>query len=356
MTTAEDYLNAMATYAKGQSSQLTDLLPGSVYRSILEAIAAQLELLAYGAADLATGAIGEAAYRLWSFDRLPAAAASGSVRFTATATIATAISIPAGTLVRVPGTDRVYAVATPQTFPIGAIASTLDVLVASIGAGTFYNTGAATIRELVVPITGLSVSNLSAFTNGVDTETDDARAQRFATFVRSIHRGTADSIAYAAEQVALTDPASGLITERVTAALVIDLANGLAGCYIVNGTTSAASAGLLTATQTAIASYKAAGCAVNALAATLTLQTITCAVRLDATVTLAMVTATINQALISLFKTLSIGETLYVEQIRHALMQVPGVIDATVATPAGNVAPGASGMVVLSGTPTITQL
>jgi len=356
MATFEDYLQSMATYARGQTPELTDLRAGSVYRSILEAIAMQLELIEAGAADLADGAIREAAYQLWTFDRRPAAAASGTLRFTATATIGSDITIPAGTQARAPGTDKVYRTLAQATFPAGAAGSTLNVLVASIGAGASFNTAAATITELVIPIAGLSVSNPAALTNGADAESDDERQQRFATFVRSIHRGTADSIAYAAEQTAIVDGATGLVTERVTGAKVIDTAQGLATCYVINGTTSAASSPLLAAVASNIASYKAAGVTINVAASALTSQTVTCAVRLLSTVTLAMVITSVRQALTDLFAALTIGETLYLEQIRHAIMQVPGVIDCTVATPSGDVAPAASGRVVLSGTPTVTQL
>lgn len=315
-----------------------------------------LEQIEAGASDLTAGAIAEAAYRLWAFNRRAAVAASGTLRFTADVTIGASISIPAGTQARVAGTDRVYRTLAPATFPAGAAGSTLNVLVASIGDGAFYNTAAATIRELVVPIAGLSVSNPAAFSNGQDEETDDERQARFATFVRSIHRGTAESIEYAAEQVTVLDPGSGIITERVTDARLVDGGAGFATCYVVNGTTGSPSTALLTAVEAQVVLYKAAGVTVNTAAASLTLQSVTAAVRLMSTFTLTMVITTVRSAIADVFAKLKIGDTLYVEQLRHAIMQVPGVIDCTVSTPASNVSPAASGAVVLSGTPTVTQL
>lgn len=356
MATFEDYVQQMAALARGQSPQLTDLNVGGVYRSILEAVAAQLEMIDAGAADATVSAVGEAAYRLWSFTRMPAVAASGSLRFTATATIPSDITIPAGFLARVPGTDRVYRTLATATFPAGASGSTLDVLIASIGAGVLYNTAAATITEQVAPIADLSVSNPAALSNGADEETDAARAQRFATFVRSIHRATAESLEYAAEQATVTDAGTGAILERVTDARVVDNGAGLATCYIHNGSTAAASSALLAAAAAQVAAYKAAGVTVNTSAAGRSLQTVTCAVRLSGIYSLVLLSTAVTDAISGVFASLAIGDVLYVEQLRHAIMQVPGVIDCTVSLPAANVTPADGTVVVLSGAPTITQL
>lgn len=354
MSTAETHARQMATYAKAQTPQLTDLQPGSIFRSLLEALAQELELVTITAQEATLAAIQESAYRLWGFDRLPAAAASGVVRLTAVQVVAVAIPIPSGTQVRVPGTDKVYRTLTATTFPAGIAGSTLDVLVTAIGAGVIFNTASATIREFVAPPSpALTVSNPVGLNNGRDQETDDERLIRFASYVRSLQRATAESIVYAAEQAVVRS--AGLVVERVTRASVSDLAPGVARCVIANGTTQAASADLIAAANIAVQATKAAGVTVQTQAATITTQAITVGVLLQPSVTLAMVQATIESELLNRIRDLPIGGVLYVEQIDAAILTVPGVTTVVRTTPTANVNPGEQGIVV-PGVITITSL
>jgi uncharacterized phage protein gp47/JayE len=357
MNTFEDYLAGMVEYAQLQTPELTDVQPGSVFRSLFEAVAMQMELLYFGALDMSKEAISEAAFRPWNFSRKPAQAASGLLRFGLTADTPSELTIPAGALLRVPGTDRVYRTTAAVTFAAASPgATTHDVLAVSIGAGTFYNTPAATIREFVSPIDPLlTVTNVLAFTNGREEESDEERLQRFASFIRALHRATADSLEFAAESATITD-SSGIVTELVTDAKVIDVAEGLARCYIVNGTNAAPSAGLLAAANTNVQLYKAAGVTVIVQAATLVSIAIECDVRLDSAYSLAMIKTSVQAALAAVVADLAIGEVLYLEQLRHAAMGVPGVIDASLTLPADTTDPTSSGQVVLSATPTVTQL
>jgi uncharacterized phage protein gp47/JayE len=357
MNTFEDYLTNMASYAQLQTPELTDVQPGSVFRSILEAVAMQMELLYFSALDLSTDAISEAAFRPWGFARKDAQAASGLVKVSLTAMNASAITIPSGTLLRVPGTDRVYRTTAPSGFLAGmSIGSFVSILAASLGAGTFYNTPGATIKEFVVPIDPtLTVTNLAAFTNGRDAESDDERLQRFASFIRAVHRGTSDSIEFAAESATVLD-VSGIVIEAVTDSRVIDIGAGLARCYIVNGTNAAPSAALIAAANVNVQLYKAAGVTVITQAAALSSITIACGVRLDVSHTLSMVQTSVQSALTAIVQALNIGDVLYLEQLRHAAMGVPGVIDAVLTLPAGTTDPTSSGQVVVSATPVITAL
>lgn len=349
MTTQQEYARRMAAYARGQSPELTDLQPGSIYRSILEALAQQLELIQAGMLEEAQGSIREAAYRLWAFDRRPAVAASGIIRITATATISTSILLAAGTQVRVPGTDKVYRTTQALTFPPGAAGSHQDAVVAAIGAGSLYNTAANTIREFVVPPTpDLSVANPVAFASGRDEESDDERLQRFATYIRSLQRATAESIAYGAGQATITD-GSGVVIERVAQAKVVDLSEGLARCYVANGTTAQASAELLAAANAYVQAYKAAGVSLSTLAASVIPVVVSAALTLAPTHSLAMVQASVEAAIGRLLADLEIGELLYVEQLDAAILSVPGVINVVRTAPAANVDPGADGIAVLTG-------
>jgi uncharacterized phage protein gp47/JayE len=91
-------------------------------------------------------------------------------------------------------------------------------------------------------------------------------------------------------------------------------------------------------------------------AATLVSIAIECDVRLDSAYSLAMIKTSVQAALAAVVADLAIGEVLYLEQLRHAAMGVPGVIDASLTLPADTTDPTSSGQVVLSATPTVTQL
>lgn len=357
MPTFEDFLLRLATYAQSQTPQLTDLQPGSITRSFFEAMAAQLEMLWFDAADQAEAAVSESAYRLWSFGRRTAQPASGTVLISAISPVNAAITLPAGTQMRVPGTDRIYRTTLAATFPIGATGTSLELQVVSIAPGSFYNTSSATIREFVSsPSSALNVTNPVPFTNGRDEETDDERRQRFATFIRSTHRATAESIAYAAEQATIKD-GSGLVIEYVTDAQVVDQANGYARCFVANGTHQAASDALIAAVVQQVALYKAAGVTIDVLAATVIPTAVTIQVRLDASTTLAMVQATIAAAVEQVVGALKIGSILYKQQLEQVIMAVPGVIDLVTIAPSSNIDPGVAGIVVLAaGSPMVTTL
>lgn len=354
MASLEEHLKNMVVYAQLQTPEITDLAPGSVFRSVFEANASQLELLEWRILDRLESSLQESAYRVFGFDRKPAQAASGNLTLTATATIASAIPVPAGTRFQVAGTSKVYASTVATTFPAGASGSTLAVPVASVGSGIAYNTGAGTIRQFVNVISPLlTVTNTSAFHNGADVESDDDRLQRFRSYLRSLHRATADAVEYGVEQCVVKD-AAGVVIESVFDATVVDGTPGVATLYYANSAATTPSAALLSAITTAVNSYRAAGINFTLTAATLQTQAVTVALSLDPGYTLAMVKTTVSTAIVELFSLLRIGESLPLHRLAQVVLDVPGVRDATFSAPSANVVPAASTRLILSGTPTIT--
>jgi uncharacterized phage protein gp47/JayE len=353
-TTLEAHVKNMVLYAQQQTPELTDVSPGSVFRSIFEATGGSLELLEWRIVDRLESSLQESAYRVFAFDRKAAQAASGNLTLTATATISVAIPIPAGTRFQVPGTDKVYYSTSVKTFPIGASGSTLVVPVASVGVGRSYNTGSGTITQLVNVVSPLlSVTNAVAITNGADVESDDDRLLRFRSFIRSLHRGTADAIEYGVEQCVVKD-VNGNIIESVYDAKVVDGSAGTCTVYFCNSSGTATSGALLATVQSAVATYKAAGVTATSTSATLTNQAVSVALTLDPAYTLAMVKTSVETAINELLKGLRIGAPLYLYQLARAVLAIPGVLDATFSAPTGNVVPASSARVVLNAAPTIT--
>lgn len=356
MPTFEEYLIDMAAYARLQTPELTDLQPGSVMRSLLEIMAAQIETAYYSAYDQTQQAITESAYRIWEFDRRPARAAYGIVRFTATAQIDTAIAIPAGTVVRVPNTARIYRTQAAATFPSGPIGTTLEVPILAIGTGKLYNTPAGTIIEIGSALSGLSVTNPAAIVTGADAETDEERLQRFATFVRSFHRASASAVEYAAEQAVITDPASGIVIERVMSARARDVSAGVAICYVSNGSGNAPSAALLSAADALVQAYKAAGVQMTTSAAALNLASVAVEVLPAANYTLTMVQTSVRDRVRAFFDDLGIGEPLYLERLISAILEVPGIVTLNLIAPADDVAAAEDEEIALNGNPTVTEM
>lgn len=356
MPTFEEYLIEMAAYAELQTPQLTDLQPGSITRSLLELLAAQLETAYYATFDQAQLAITESAYRIWEFERRPASVAYGQIRFTATAEIESPVTIPAGTQVRVPNTTKSYRTQAATTFPDGPIGTLLDVPILAIGAGTLYNTPALTIIESTSAFVGLSVSNPIAITTGRNEETDEERLARFATYVRSFHRATASAVEFAAEQATVIDAATGIVIERVLSARALDISPGVARCYISNGSGSAPSATLLANATALVDNYKAAGVQMTTLAADITLVNVAVSVLPAAGYSLTMVVTSVRDRVKVFFDDLGIGEPLYLERLIAAILEVPGIVTLDLTAPVDDISVTDHEELALNGNAVVTEI
>lgn len=92
----------MINWVSSATDRITDFNTGSVVRTILEAVAIELEELYYQLLRAVEEAIEEAIYRTFNFPRNPAERATGNVRFTRLSGTEPEITINRGTLV---GTD-----------------------------------------------------------------------------------------------------------------------------------------------------------------------------------------------------------------------------------------------------------
>lgn len=90
---------SMINWASGATTKVTDFNPGSVVRTLMEALAMELEELYYQLLQATEEAIEEAIYRTFNFPRNPAEKATGTERFTRLSGTETLITIPQGTLV-----------------------------------------------------------------------------------------------------------------------------------------------------------------------------------------------------------------------------------------------------------------
>jgi phage-related baseplate assembly protein len=205
----------MAAAVQASAAQLLDLTVGSTLRAVLEANASVclwmqwliLQVLRTTRAATSTGADLDSWMADLSLTRLPAASATGIVTFSRITPTLAAL-VPAGALVRTADGTQTFSVLADTTHPAWAGASngyviasglaSLDLPVTALVPGNTGNVQADAISLLASAVPGIdSVSNASAFLNGLDAESDDAFRRRFRNFIASRSRATPAAIAYA---------------------------------------------------------------------------------------------------------------------------------------------------------------
>src|SRR4030042_1825097 len=122
-------LSSMINCVSSNTSKITDFNPGSVARTMLEAVAMELEELYYQLLQAAEEAIEEAVYRTFNFPRKPSERSTGLVRFYRLTGSEVVINIPIGTLL---GTDT----EPPVLFETQANDSVPAVFGTATGGGT----------------------------------------------------------------------------------------------------------------------------------------------------------------------------------------------------------------------------
>lgn len=356
-------LTRMIAWFAASTTKVTDFSDGSITRAKLETLAMELEALDLKVYTAIKRAIPLSVYQAFDFSLLPPIAATGMVTFTGTS----AATIPAGITVSTTG-ENIQSFVTLESVTLsGGPSYTGTASVRCTNTGSQGNVGAATIVEMSPPITGVtSVSNSNAFTTGTDGETEAERVIRFREYVAGLGRSTASGMVVGAKTAQLVDD-SGLVTERVTEAVVVEPADddpnwGLVDIYIFNGA-DGASADLIAECQKIIdgyeeggelvAGYKAAGIIVTVAAATVDEENITATVEIHPDYVESDVLDACEAYIGEFMGSLKIGQTLYKNEIVGRLMEIDGVLDCSVSVPAGNVIPAAN-EIIRAGTVGIT--
>lgn len=383
--TSQQFVRYLAQQVAKSGSVATDYNRLSVLRTIAELNALLGERFEEELAVVAAEAIDTAAYRSFGFVALPATKAYGNVTFTRTfygndllnSTAIAALTIPANTIIRVPGTTKQFTNYKAATFPAftqnGATPTqTLTVTVVADGPGATWNTNAGTITEIVTPLPGqgvVTVSNASDIKTGTDDEDDESRRLRFSAYIQGIHRATADAIEYGVKKDAYLQDDFGVITELIQSAQCVDTqVAGTANLYIWNGTAAAPPAvsptlkalaqkvvnGYVDSNGVRHAGYKAAGAKVSVLEATILAANVSVAVYPTPGMSLDMVSEAVRLAILRVFARMSVGDAaLKMSDLRYAVGTVRGVIDHAFSLPetisSPTIAPSISAVAVPGG-------
>lgn len=219
LQTFSSLVQNMAASVQASGKHLLDLSAGSALRAILEANASAglwmqwliVQVLQTTRAATSTGADLDTWMADFSFARLPAARASGTVTFSRYSALATAF-IPAGALVNTSdGTQTLTVVADPTNpayvasaggYQVPAGLSSFNAAVQAQVPGAQGNVLAGAVTLLASAIPGIdAVSNASPLAGGRDAETDAAARSRFQSFIDTRSRATARAIGFAVASV-----------------------------------------------------------------------------------------------------------------------------------------------------------
>jgi len=195
----EQALATMMGWFYGNQSKVTDQTVGAVARTLLEASAIEIEELYQQMANAIEAAQAEGTYAAFSFSRLPAKKATGTVTFTGTpaSTVGVGTSVATEATATVPAVQ--FVVTAEVTIPGGG---SVDAPVEAILEGTEGNVDAGTITRLLSIVPGVSsIANAAKLTNGRDIESATERADRFARYIASLSQATEDAIRQAAMDV-----------------------------------------------------------------------------------------------------------------------------------------------------------
>lgn len=321
----------MLNHMRGATTKITDLMPGSVSRTLVEAPAVEIEELYLQIFNGLREAIPVATFKSFGFDKLPAKYARGFVSVSRATPPAASFTIPAGT--EFTSSDGRAYLSTQDVIWLTS-ATSVRIPVIAEATGLAYNISSGSITASATLDSSYTISN-SAINNGRNVETDAEREQRFADYIASLSRGTNYACLYAAESATLTDEA-GNIQEYVTRSGYTEIAGyvkifiyssaGLPspdliaqGQRIINGWVDAD-------TGKPVPGYRSGGVRVDVIAMT------ELEIPLDARVTMQpgyelneAVKQNIADEFATLLSTVMPGDVLYVERIENSLLSVAGV-------------------------------
>lgn len=199
-------------HARSVTDKITDFVPGSVARTLMESTSVEIEELYLQIFLGLRDAIPVATFLSFGFEKLPASSALGYVSVSVEDPLPNPITIPIGTEFTSTD-DRVYASTQEVTWAAETLMVQIPVVAVVAGLGGNIGAGLITASSVFSGI-GYTISN-SAIQTGRDAETDAEREIRFAEFVRSMSRGTVSACLFAAKSANVRD-LLGNIFEYVT--------------------------------------------------------------------------------------------------------------------------------------------
>ncbi len=328
----------MIAWLIAHQSKLTDFNEGSVIRSLVEAIALEIEQL-YIKTRVGYGReLKQVPFYAFQFVRQSGTKASGEIVFTRTGTSGT-LTIPVGSLVATTDGTQ-YTTTEIGTISPGNTASN-SVSITAVKEGREGNVPAATIVTIITPLSGIdSVTNAAGTTGGLDEETDTELLKRFQEYIEGLGLSNVSGLIAGAKSV-----------EGVRSASVVEhfppVANVNVTVYIDDGAGNASSDliddvefVLIGDGTAANPGYKAAG--VNVAVVAPSKVTITVAIELadDGSIDHSTIEFLVKETIQDYINNLWIGEDVIINRIIDFVMEISGITDLILTTPASNTSIG----------------
>jgi uncharacterized phage protein gp47/JayE len=344
----------MINQLRANTDKITDFTVGSATRTLLEAVAIEIEELYQNLLLSVVEGIPVAAYQAFGFGLDAPSPASGTVTFTLAAAQSAEVFFAAGTRVGSEDGSRIYATLNDVSIPAGQ--TSVDAGVRALTNGSTGNIEALRIvRILSATAQTAYVSNAAPITNGSDGESPESRRLRFLEFLASISRGPLFSIEYGAKQAKVVDE-TGAIQERVVSARAVELFRisnqnplGYVDVYVYNGANGASPA-LLAEVQKCLdgqrqdssnpsfIGFKAAGVVCRTHPVSAEPINVRCLIRNHDGFISESQYRQLQAATARVINNTDVGGTLYFSALVAAAKDVAGVVDAIVESPSTDTA------------------
>lgn len=338
----EESVWEMLTHFWVTSGVAPDDTPGSVLRTLFEAVGFVVEDATYRFDAGVSEAIPRAVFDAFGFEAEGASAARATLQLTR-ATSSQPLVIPSGyQAARIDG--FVYESTAEVVLEVGALSGFTEVL--ALRSGARGNSGANTI---ILPKTSLpgvvSVTNPAAATGGRDEESLDEQRRRFVLYILSIHRATKGSLA---ASILLDASGGGRTPIEVKVEDKVDnpaLEPGVVNIYVDDGSGSVPTA-LLDSAEAIALERRAAGAFVTVAGVTGTAVDVTFSSEGDVSAA--------TEATLLYLQGLKIGQKVSREDLITALTNASGE-EITLDAPAADVMIGSTARAI-AGTISGTQL
>jgi uncharacterized phage protein gp47/JayE len=332
----------IATATQASAKAALNYTVGSLLRAIAEATsgvvlwlqAIILQMLTLTRAATSEGADLDSYFADFGFTRLAADPATGQVTFSRF-TPATQAVVPIGATVQTSDGTQGFAVTLDTTnaaynatlggYVLPVSTSSVNVPVQAAIAGSGGNVQAATIAVLTTPIPGVdTVTNASAFINGIDAESDPAFRARFVLYLTSLSRATKTAVNYAVTSV--QQDVVNTLTENQDYNGTLDY--GFFYVFADDGTGHPSST-LITNIGNAVEAVRPLCSRYGIFAPVVLTANVTMVLTTGAAYTHSAVVAAVTTALQNFINGLPLGTSLPYTQLAGVAYEVPGVVNAT---------------------------
>jgi Baseplate J-like protein len=368
----------MAAAVQAQASALLNFTTGSVLLAITEACASVglwlqwliLQVLALTRLATSTGTNVDTWVGDFGLLRLPAVASTGPETFGRYSTATTGF-VPVGAQVKTSDGTRIYQVLADSTNAawngsngftiapgIASIACTVqDITTDSTGTLSIGSAGNVAANTITLPASAMTnvdyVNNASAFTNGVNAQSDASLQATFAQYVQTRSKGTNPAIGFAISQV--QQGLNWTIAENVNTSGTFT--PGTDVITVDDGSGNPPST-LLASVSAAINLYRPLGSTILVQGPTVTTATVVFTLTTNPTTNKTALQPLVQAAVLNYINTLPDGTTLAYTRIPMVAYLVdPSIVDVTAYTLNGGTADlvaGSGGVIkATSGTVTV---